>query len=76
MPAELRKRFQKQEGGRWTIVGKHIAPSGPKPSATRQSGRKGGRKTQIAAVSAPEVTIVESMCGAIGVRGGHCCRDI
>jgi hypothetical protein len=31
-----------------------------KPSAPRQSGRQGGKKTQIAAVSAPERTIVEA----------------
>jgi hypothetical protein len=44
MPAELRKRYLKQEGGRWTIVGEHQA----------------SRRTQIAAVSALERTIVEA----------------
>ena len=60
MPAELRKRYVKQDGGRWTIVGERTASGESKPSAPRRSGRQSGKKTQIAAVSAPERTIVEA----------------
>jgi hypothetical protein len=39
MPAELRKRYVKQDGGRRTIVGERMASGESKPSAPRRSGR-------------------------------------
>jgi hypothetical protein len=58
--AELRKKYLKQEGGRWTIVGERTASGESKPSAPRRSGRQDSKKMQIAAVSAPERTIMEA----------------
>jgi hypothetical protein len=50
MPAELRKRYLKQEEGRWMIIGERTVSGESKSSALRRSRRQGGKKTQIAAV--------------------------
>ena len=50
MPAELRKRYLKQEEGQWMIIGERTVSGESKSSALRRSRRQGGKKTQIAAV--------------------------
>jgi hypothetical protein len=39
MPSELRKRYLKQEGGQWMIIGERTASGESKSSALRRSGR-------------------------------------
>jgi hypothetical protein len=60
MLAELCKRYLKQKRGRWTIIGGAHSIRRVEALAPRQNGRQGGKKMQIAAVSATELTIVEA----------------